>query len=478
MIDKIKRVLYNTLKGGDMDSTVSAKKGWEGFELKYTGQDPRVHKVGVIASSRDGVPETFYEQARKFGELLGAQKRSFVYRGKVDGPLNEARRVWEGIAGFCWWNQWKDIKSDLDEILRRKIVLTEKSDGFIALPCDLVGLDDLTDIMIYMYMQSYKPKDQQRRKPIILINSNGFFDLVDELFDSMIREGFLKPGAKDIYIKVRTPEEAIAAIEEWERNSDKVKPLSPMANVGGSDEELQNIKADEQFGALGEKKKAFLQEESMRRPHAIKRITVFSGSSAGTDPKYMEDAAFIGEYIRKSGRELLNGGGTRGCMGATMHAFIDGMTEQEIHDRMHSISLRAFEQKEEYPTRKFEVLHDNVYDRKRMMIESSQALIALPGGLGTLDEILDAMRYNQACYLNGKIDQTMPIILVNTNGIYDAFIKMIDRTIEMGIETPDIRKTFVVAKDINHAVTLLESFDAILQAQAGKAREVITPTVS
>jgi len=141
----------------------------------------------------------------------------------------------------------------------------------------------------------------------------------------------------------------------------------------------------------------------------IKRICVYCGSSRASMDKYIESVNSVAQLIVDNDMELVYGGSSVGLMGAMANSVLEkggnviGVIPKEIVNRYevaHSDLTKLY-------------VVDGMHERKQKMTELSDAFIALPGGLGTFEEILEIMTWNQLGFIN------KPAGFLNSNGFYD-----------------------------------------------------------
>ena len=149
---------------------------------------------------------------------------------------------------------------------------------------------------------------------------------------------------------------------------------------------------------------------------SMQYIAVFCGASAGHDPVYMSSARAVGRSIAQRGLGVVYGGGHVGLMGAVADAAMEAggkvvgvipgfMTERELaHDRVTEL-----------------VMVRDMHERKMVMHQRSQAVIALPGGFGTMDELFELLTWRQLG-LHAK-----PMGLLNVNGFFDGLVEQMAR---------------------------------------------------
>lgn len=153
----------------------------------------------------------------------------------------------------------------------------------------------------------------------------------------------------------------------------------------------------------------------------LKRITVFCGSSPGVEPIYALQAFHLGEKLAERGIELVYGGANVGLMGAVANGVLQNggqvigvlphhLKEKEIaHDRLTQL-----------------ILVETMHERKKIMDEMSDGVIALPGGFGTLEELFEMLTWAQLG-LHKK-----PIGLLNVNGFYNSLIELLQQMVQQG----------------------------------------------
>lgn len=147
----------------------------------------------------------------------------------------------------------------------------------------------------------------------------------------------------------------------------------------------------------------------------IQNICVYCGSSPGTDPRFVKDATTLGGILAASGIGLVYGGGSVGLMGAISSAAIaKGGTVTGVIPEFLSGRERPLAEAQELI-----VTHD-MHERKRIMFERSDAFVALPGGIGTLEELIEQLTWAQL----GR--HKKPILALNTGGFWDPLCVLLD----------------------------------------------------
>jgi uncharacterized protein (TIGR00730 family) len=151
----------------------------------------------------------------------------------------------------------------------------------------------------------------------------------------------------------------------------------------------------------------------------IQQICVYCASSPNLATIYLEDAAALGHTLAQEGITLIYGGGGTGLMGRIADAVL------EKGGRVIGI-MPHFMRELEWAHKGVGEIHfvEDMHARKKRFLDGTDAVVALPGGCGTLEELLEVITLKRL----GLFDK--PIIIVNTNGFYNPLIAMLDRTIE------------------------------------------------
>jgi uncharacterized protein (TIGR00730 family) len=175
----------------------------------------------------------------------------------------------------------------------------------------------------------------------------------------------------------------------------------------------------------------------------LRRVAVFCGSAFGTDPAFRAEATALGAAIAKAGLGLVYGGACRGLMGAVADAALaaggevigvlpEALSGREIaHNGLTSLELVS-----------------TMHQRKARIHELSGAILALPGGYGTLDELLEAITWAQIG-LHAK-----PCILINTLDYWNGLLAFIDTAVAAGFIESKNRALVQVAANAADALAM------------------------
>lgn len=171
-------------------------------------------------------------------------------------------------------------------------------------------------------------------------------------------------------------------------------------------------------------------------PRALKAVCVYCGSSFGRDPAFVEAAETLGKALAAAGLKLVYGGANIGLMGHLAHAVLDagGSVIGVIPRFMRSVEKELKDASEL-------VLVDSMHERKQIMFDRSQAFVALPGGVGTLEETVEMMTWGQL----GRHDH--PVVLANVNGFWDPLVTLLDHMNEARFLYQRPRPLYAVVDD-------------------------------
>lgn len=180
--------------------------------------------------------------------------------------------------------------------------------------------------------------------------------------------------------------------------------------------------------------------------NAIQSVCVYSASSTKIADCYFQAARELGELLGHHGIRLVNGAGNLGLMRACADACL------EAGGQVTGVIPRFMvEQDWQHPGLTELIETEDMHTRKQTMARLSDGVIALPGGCGTLEELLEIITWKQlGLYLN-------PIVVLNTNGFYDPLLKMLDRAAEEHFMRPAHLDIWKVASTPTEAIDLLYS---------------------
>lgn len=191
---------------------------------------------------------------------------------------------------------------------------------------------------------------------------------------------------------------------------------------------------------------------------SIRSLCVFCGSRVGAGPAYAAGAERLGRGLAERGVRLIYGGGSIGLMGVVMLSALD-------HGGEVTGVIPEFLMRREVgnPALTELVVVDSMHERKQRMFELADAFAVLPGGLGTLDETIEVITWQQL-RLHAK-----PIGLLSVGGYWQAYEALIDRIIDQGFADAGIRDLFLVEEDVE---SLLGALEDRAYAQAADSRRL------
>jgi uncharacterized protein (TIGR00730 family) len=146
----------------------------------------------------------------------------------------------------------------------------------------------------------------------------------------------------------------------------------------------------------------------------IRTVCVYCGSGPGTNPHFSESAEALGKIFAENGIRLVYGGGSLGLMGAIATSVLDhgGMVTGIIPDFLTARENALCRVQEM-------VVTPDMHERKRLMFERSDAFVALPGGIGTLEELVEQLTWQQL----GR--HSKPVLLANIDGFWEPFFALL-----------------------------------------------------
>lgn len=183
-------------------------------------------------------------------------------------------------------------------------------------------------------------------------------------------------------------------------------------------------------------------------------LCVYCGSRNGLDPAHLAAAREVGRQIGQRGWRLVYGGGSTGLMGAVADAALS-----EGAEVIGVIPHRLIEKELGHGGVTELQVVDSMHERKHKMAMQSDAFIALPGGIGTMEEIFEVWTWRQLGYHRKALG------LLNVAGYYDDLLRFIDRSRDGGFLWPDVQELLLVDDQIGNLLDRIEDEFARLKAQ-------------
>lgn len=184
-------------------------------------------------------------------------------------------------------------------------------------------------------------------------------------------------------------------------------------------------------------------------------VCVYCGSRPGKNPAYESAAQHLGEALADAKLRLVYGGGSVGLMGTVARACLDkggqvtGIIPKFLEER--EVMLRRIEDL---------VITDDMHERKRRMFEEADAFVALPGGIGTLEEVVEMITWAQL----GR--HKKPVLLADIGGFWGPLTELLDHMIGEGFITDETMIRYLVTEDVAQIVPKLRAEVDMLSAEA------------
>src|SRR5947209_16771039 len=167
----------------------------------------------------------------------------------------------------------------------------------------------------------------------------------------------------------------------------------------------------------------------------IRNVCVYCGSGPGTDPAFVEAARAFGKVMAREGVGLVYGGGSKGLMGAVATAVLD-------HDGHVTGIIPEFLQNREQTLRRAQevIVTPDMHVRKQTMFDRADAFVALPGGIGTLEELVEQLTWAQL----GR--HKKPILILNVKSFWDPLCALLDHMRHMEFIRAELGIKLLVAE--------------------------------
>jgi len=179
----------------------------------------------------------------------------------------------------------------------------------------------------------------------------------------------------------------------------------------------------------------------------MKSICVFAGSAQGTKASYAKSAIDLGQEIAKRSYTMVYGGGSKGLMGIVADAVLEGGSPVTgvITEKLHDVevghkNLTSLE------------IVSSMHERKSRMAELSDAIISLPGGVGTWEEFFEALAWNQLGIYS------KPIVLYNVDDYYSKLFEFTQFSVQEGFLPETTHEELFISKSLEEIFEFIESF--------------------
>ena len=179
----------------------------------------------------------------------------------------------------------------------------------------------------------------------------------------------------------------------------------------------------------------------------MKSICVFAGSAQGTKASYSKSAIDLGQEIAKRSYTMIYGGGSKGLMGVVADSVLEGGSSVTgvITEKLHDVevghkNLTSLE------------IVSSMHERKSRMAELSDAIISLPGGVGTWEEFFEALAWNQLGIYS------KPIVLYNVDDYYSKLFEFTQFSVQEGFLPETTHEELFISKSLEEIFEFIESF--------------------
>lgn len=192
----------------------------------------------------------------------------------------------------------------------------------------------------------------------------------------------------------------------------------------------------------------------------LNKICVYCGSGEGNNPAFAESARILGRDLATNGIELVYGGGSIGLMGLTARSTL------EHGGRVTGIIPAFLKEREAMLDAVQElIVTEDMHQRKRQMFEKAEAFVALPGGIGTLEELVEMLTWAQL----GR--HRKPVLLANIDGFWDPLLSLLDHMRAENFIRSGLEVSFMSAKKAEDIVPMLIEAARALPENAFQSEE-------
>ena len=177
----------------------------------------------------------------------------------------------------------------------------------------------------------------------------------------------------------------------------------------------------------------------------MKTVTIYGASSSQISPEYTKIAGELGKLLAQNGIICITGGGGEGMMGAVAKGALEsggrvlGIIPQFMVDEGWGSAILSEI-----------IVTKNIHERKQLMAEKSDACVALPGGIGTMEELMEIITWRQLSLYN------KPIVIFNINGYYDPLLSMLKKTVEEKFMHPKNQEIWRVAYSPEEVLNIIK----------------------
>ena len=201
----------------------------------------------------------------------------------------------------------------------------------------------------------------------------------------------------------------------------------------------------------------------MASMNKIKTVCVYCGSGPGTNPRFVEAAIALGKALAENGIRLVYGGGSIGLMGAIATSVLDhGGTVTGIIPDFLTSRENVLKRVQEL------VVTPDMHERKRLMFERSDAFVALPGGIGTLEELVEQLTWQQL----GR--HSKPVLLANIDGFWEPLLALLGHMRATAFIRPSLAVDILKAERVEDILPRVRA----AAARAPEGTEKLVPEIA
>ncbi|MDT8861622.1 TIGR00730 family Rossman fold protein [Alkalihalobacillus sp. MEB130] len=181
----------------------------------------------------------------------------------------------------------------------------------------------------------------------------------------------------------------------------------------------------------------------------FKNICVFCGSSFGTSPTYVQEVHNFAQTLVEKQINLVYGGGNNGLMGELARYVLErngevvGVIPKKIHENVQHLELTDL------------LIVDDMHQRKAKMYELADGFIALPGGIGTIEELAESLTWQQIGY------HQKPIGILNPNGFYNKLLSLLEHMAQEGFLKADFLQNLIISDCPKELLRKMEQFKPV-----------------
>lgn len=195
-------------------------------------------------------------------------------------------------------------------------------------------------------------------------------------------------------------------------------------------------------------------------PKPVLSVCVYCGSSSGHDPDFLNVAQMLGEIMALQNIQLVYGGGSIGLMGAVAQSVLD-------HGGYVTGIIPGFLKKREHMLEAAQetIVVPDMHTRKQLMFEKADAFVALPGGIGTLEELVEQMTWSQL----GQHQK--PIVILDMKNFWKPLLVLFAHMRESGFIRPDLELQYMVAEKVEDVVPMIISKKSLTRVKGEAVKD-------